>query len=332
MKKIINKIILAFIFMFVSITIVDAAGANLTASTNSCYVGDTVTLTISYSGGAWDLYLGGPVTDSVVGYDANAENTSGSKNNSFTPSSAGTYTFTLTGTVTDAATDVTSNINQSVTVTVSERPAPAPEPQPQPQPTPQPSPQPSTPSNPTPSQQQEQKEEQKQEEKKEEPKEDPIVVENIEVVGFNIDFNEKKTEYELELGKNVTSIYLTTKSNGEASLDGIVDVKDKKEITITFKKGSLTKDYKIKFTSNTKSSSDDTTTTGSIEDDSNTKKGGFNIFIITTIVFGLTTLILLVLLIKSKKSGTKKSNKVELDKPVIYTMQDATNANNETKK
>ena len=150
--------------------------------------------------------------------------------------------------------------------------------------------------------------------RQEEPKEDPIVVESIDVVGFNLRFNEKQTEYELELDKGVTSLYITTKSNGESSVaDGLVDITDKKDLTITFTKGLLTKDYKLTFTEKSNKVID---TTGDVKKDDNKK--GLNIFIVTTAIFGLSTLVLFIMLLASKKKDKEPEAK-PIIKPITNT-------------
>ena len=315
MKKIFNIIILV-IGIMVFPAIVNAASADIYASSYNCYVGDSVTVTVSFNSCGWNLHVSGQASKDIAGVNFDGENQSGGDSFSVPTGSPGTYTYTLSGDVTDAD-ETKVIINKTITVTVSERPAPEPEPQPDPQPQQPQQPQPSQPSQPSyPTQQQQQsnpepqqqkEQETKQEEKKEEkPKEDPIVVENIEIVGFNISFSKKKTSYILNIDEDVEKLYITTKSNAEADVkDGVVDVKGKNSVVITFKKGTLTAKYTIKLVrgNTTRENVDDSAAPTKKEDDSNKKDN--NIFLYTTIGFAGLSVLLLFALIASKKKPKK---------------------------
>ena len=125
-------------FLLLSLPNVYAASASISASATSVTVGQGVTITVHYNAATWNLHLSGSINDSVVGYDPNGNNVSGSQSWNLNTSSVGTYTVSLSGDVTDGVTDVNSPAGGSVTVTVN--PAPAP--------TPTPTPTPSTPSRP----------------------------------------------------------------------------------------------------------------------------------------------------------------------------------------
>ena len=143
MKRVIKILFLICIILsFLSIfNIVNAASASISASKITANVGENVTISVTINAASWNLSVSGSgISDSIVGYDADANNASTKKTYTLNTSSVGTYTVTISGDVTDGVTDVNSGINQSVTVSVV---------QPQPEPTPEPS-QPSTPTTPTP--------------------------------------------------------------------------------------------------------------------------------------------------------------------------------------
>jgi hypothetical protein len=82
---------------------------------------------------------------------------------------------------------------------------------------------------------------------KEEPKEEtPISVKSIRVVGYDFEFKEDVTEYEIEVYENVSALFIKADSNAVAAGVNEVSIKDKDEILINFSKGTLKKEYKIK--------------------------------------------------------------------------------------
>ena len=321
MKNKIVKIIGLALFMYVCFigkTYAAGAYANIQANKTSCTEGETVTITVSVNAGAWQLNVSGGVTDSIVGYTPidKEGNTSDTKSYTFSCSTVGNHTVTLSGNYADYETEVETNVSQSVSITVNAKPQQTEPTQPsqpsqpstpsqpsQPSQPAQPS-QPSTPSQPsqpsspstgsgnnqtTTKKEETKKETKKEETKKEEPKVDPIVVEKIEVVGHNIKFDNDVLEYTLELDDGVESIYLEVKSNAEVDTKGLVDIKDKKEILITFKKDKLTKTYKIKF----KEKNNNMLLSVPKADNTNSSNTSSK-YKITTIIFAITTLLLLV--------------------------------------
>lgn len=228
MKKNIIKslLLLIMISLFIINPKVEAASASISASKTNAYVGDKVTITVTSKAGAWNLSVSGSgINDSIVGYDMDGNKTT-SKTYTLNTSKAGTYTVTLKGDITDYDTEATSNINKSVTVTVKAKPATT---QTKPttttttpkQTTPTPTPKPEV--------------------------VEPIKISKFEIVGYNIDFNNDKTEYEIEVDKDVTKLYLIVEGNSITTTgDKAVDIKDKNEITVKVTKKTLSKEYKIK--------------------------------------------------------------------------------------
>ena len=122
-------------------TVSKAASASITDN-QTITTGSSVTINGSANAGAWNLTLSGNgESKSLVGYTQKEGNSSASTGITFTPSKAGTYTFTLSGDVTDYDTEKKSNINKTCTITVTD-PEPDPEPTPTPTPDPEPTPEP----------------------------------------------------------------------------------------------------------------------------------------------------------------------------------------------
>lgn len=123
MKKTIKILFfMCIIFSLLSIfNKVNAASASISAKKTSANVGDNVTISVNINAASWNLTVSGSgISDSIVGYDSDANNVSTKKSYTLNTSSAGTYTVTLSGDVTDGVTDVNSPINQTVTVTVTQ--------------------------------------------------------------------------------------------------------------------------------------------------------------------------------------------------------------------
>ena len=122
-KKIISIILFSLVICLLYTVRVDAASVSISASSTSVTVGTKVTITASGTAASWDLSISGSgiSTTSIAGNTSDAENGSFSKSVSFTPNSAGTYTFKLTGNMMDeSATDYDNDIitvNKSVTIT-----------------------------------------------------------------------------------------------------------------------------------------------------------------------------------------------------------------------
>lgn len=120
-----KRIILIFtivlgILLFIG-TISNATTASITDS-KTVTVGTSVTITGSVNAGAWNLNLSGNgQSKPLIGYTSSQGNASDSTSITFTPSSVGTYTFTLSGDITDYTTEEKSQINKTCTITVKEK-------------------------------------------------------------------------------------------------------------------------------------------------------------------------------------------------------------------
>lgn len=116
------KIILMYFLILVAMIIfgskVQAASANISASTTSAKVGENIKITVSINGASWNLNLSGAVSNSYADVTDDAENTNKTYTTSFTPSSAGKYTVNLKGKVNDSNFSAV-NIDTSVTINVS---------------------------------------------------------------------------------------------------------------------------------------------------------------------------------------------------------------------
>ena len=119
-------------------TVVFAANANISISSQNAYVGDSVTVTVNCFAGTWNLAVSGAVNDTIVGFNMDS-NASCSKSYTLTANSPSTLTVKLSGDITDYDTDVTTYPSGSVSVTFDNRPAPTPAPTPTPEATPEPS-------------------------------------------------------------------------------------------------------------------------------------------------------------------------------------------------
>ena len=122
MKK---KILFTLISIFMIILFVNgvhAASASITASKTSVTVGTKVTITVKVSAAAWNLNVSGATSDSIVGFNMEAQNETTTKTYAITPSKAGTYTVYLKGDITDESSETAVDINKSTTITVEEKP------------------------------------------------------------------------------------------------------------------------------------------------------------------------------------------------------------------
>lgn len=121
MKKLI-KISILSIFVFIAISIFSetyAASASISASKTNVKVGEKVTITVSMNATAWNTNISGAASKSFAGNSDDGNNITKKERISFTPSSAGTYTFKLGGDVSDGSTNKTTNVSGSVTVTAT---------------------------------------------------------------------------------------------------------------------------------------------------------------------------------------------------------------------
>ena len=121
MKKLM-KISILSIFVFIAISIFSetyAASASISASKTNVKVGEKVTITVSMNAAAWNTNISGAASKSFAGNSDDGNNITKKERISFTPSSAGTYTFKLGGDVSDGSTNKTTNVSGSVTVTAT---------------------------------------------------------------------------------------------------------------------------------------------------------------------------------------------------------------------
>ena len=110
MKKLI-KISILSIFVFIAISIFSetyAASASISASKTNVKVGEKVTITVSMNAAAWNTNISGAASKSFAGNSDDGNNITKKERISFTPSSAGTYTFKLGGDVSDGSTNKTT--------------------------------------------------------------------------------------------------------------------------------------------------------------------------------------------------------------------------------
>lgn len=120
MKKIIKSI---FLIIFATVTIslfskVDAASATISANKTTATVGDSVKVTVTVNAAAWNINVSGSASDSIVGFNSDAENQTTTKTYSINTSKAGKYSVSISGDITDASATTPDKINKVVTVTV----------------------------------------------------------------------------------------------------------------------------------------------------------------------------------------------------------------------
>ena len=128
MKKSI-KIILISIFFLLTVGVAQtfAASASISASKTTATVGDSVDIYVNINAAAWNVKVnGGGISETIAGFNSDAENQTTKKTLSLNTAKAGTYTVTLGGDVTDAndAKVVLDGAGKSVTVTVKEAATP----------------------------------------------------------------------------------------------------------------------------------------------------------------------------------------------------------------
>lgn len=97
----------------------EASSTSISANSKEVNVGETVTVTGSVNAGAWNLTLSGAgQSKGLVGQTNTTDNASASVSLSFTPTTAGQYTFTLAGDITDYHTDVSEPVSKPITIKV----------------------------------------------------------------------------------------------------------------------------------------------------------------------------------------------------------------------
>lgn len=133
--------IISLIFIIFNFNKVYASSVELTASTTSATVGDTITVTATVTSGSWNLNLSvAGQNRSLVGQTSTTGNETTSTSITFTADEARTYVATLTGDETDYDTDITTEgINKTLNIEVKPKET-TPEPDPEPEPTPDPEP------------------------------------------------------------------------------------------------------------------------------------------------------------------------------------------------
>ena len=145
LKKLL-MILIFLICMLLGTNIVSAAGATISANSYNVNVGETVTISVSFTAATWNIEVTGDGISggTYVGYTEDLSEKTTNKNFSLNTSTAGTYTITMTGTITDVK-GTTTKVDETKKITVS-NPTPTPEPEPTPQPDPE---TPTTPTTPT---------------------------------------------------------------------------------------------------------------------------------------------------------------------------------------
>ena len=87
--------IITVIFIIICSTKVNAVSANLSASSTNVEVGESVTITTSIHGAAWDVNVSGAVSDAYADNTDDANNKTIKKTTTFTPNLPGEYTIIL---------------------------------------------------------------------------------------------------------------------------------------------------------------------------------------------------------------------------------------------
>ena len=121
--KILKRIILLTVLILAIIAAfskVNAASANISSNKTSMNVGDTATITVSYTAAAWNIQVSGAANFSSADASSNAKNVSKSAILKFKPKKAGTYTVNLSGDVTDQN-GKTTDLSKTIKIKVKEK-------------------------------------------------------------------------------------------------------------------------------------------------------------------------------------------------------------------
>lgn len=121
--KILKRIILLTVLILAIIAAfskVNAASANISSNKTSMNVGDTATITVSYTAAAWNVQVSGAANFSSADASSNAKNVSKSAILKFKPKKAGTYTINLSGDVTDQN-GKTTDLSKTIKIKVKEK-------------------------------------------------------------------------------------------------------------------------------------------------------------------------------------------------------------------
>lgn len=128
-KSLISLILIISLLFIVKVPEVKAASASLTPKNKTISVGETVNVSASITGWSFNATLSGNgQTKTLTGDMTKTSNETKSASINFTPSSAGTYTFSLVGINIDYDGGGQININEKATITVKEKTTPPPTP------------------------------------------------------------------------------------------------------------------------------------------------------------------------------------------------------------
>lgn len=252
MKKL-NKIVLLLILVISIFYTTKAYASGSISAPSSVYTGEAFSIKLNSHAASWEYHVkasGAGVSCSINQADVSEDLSEVTKSwaTSCTPTSTGSVTITLTGNWTNAS-GVTSNVTQTIYVNVVDRPA-TPTTQPATQPTTKQTTTRRTTQAPTTTQQVEETttipaEEPTTEVKGEEDIINPIT--NIKVVGYDIKFDANKYEYDINVGTDVTALYIMVEGeNLEAANPGEIDIKDKDSVEVSIPIGDKTFKYIFK--------------------------------------------------------------------------------------
>ena len=306
MKKYINKILFAIILLGIAIISpnVYAASASVSASTSTVYVGDSAYFIVAINAACWNVRVRGSFTYDLVDCDMSGKNvTRGSITIPVDTSTPKAYSISIEGDVTEQEQDESTPVGGSATITVIERPAVQPV-----TPTPTPTPTPPTNNNTNNggattndntnsnnantndnnNSVNANTETKTQETKTTEPAKKPIEVTKFEIVGYDLEFDSNTKSYTLNIGKEVSKLYLIVEGNDiTADGTGIIDIANKDKVKFRLKNS----DQEVEYTINLNKQSLGNSVKVTAKD-----KG--NIFMATTVIFGWSTVILAFFLAK----------------------------------
>ncbi len=119
LKNLLFATILCILIAF-QFSTVQASSASISANKQEVAVGETVTITVTVNGAAWQIHLSGAINENFADATENAENKSVSKTFQFTPSAPGTYTINMSGNTAEGSDGATSDTSGSVTIVAKE--------------------------------------------------------------------------------------------------------------------------------------------------------------------------------------------------------------------
>ncbi len=123
LKKVKNIIFILVLYILVifHFSEVQAATASISANKTNVTVGETVTINVSVTAAAWNVHITGATTGTYVGDSENGENTSFTKQLTFTPTAAGNFTVNMSGDVTEGSNNKTTSASGSVTIVAKQK-------------------------------------------------------------------------------------------------------------------------------------------------------------------------------------------------------------------